>query len=38
MLRAGVSKLCHLRRGLSCVSAEEPAQKMCFGSEVVIGP
>ncbi len=33
MLKAGVSKICHLRRGLCWISAEELAQKMGFRSE-----
>ncbi len=33
MLKAGVSKICHLRRALSWISAEELAQKMGFRSE-----
>lgn len=33
MLKAGVSKIRHLRRGLSWISAEELAQKMGFSSE-----
>ncbi len=33
MLKAGVSKICHLRRGLNWISAEELAQKMGFRSE-----
>ncbi len=33
MLKAGVSKICHLRRGLSWISEEELAQQMGFRSE-----
>ncbi len=33
MLKAGVSKICHLHRGLSWISVEELAQKMGFRSE-----
>lgn len=36
MLKAGVSKICHLRRGLSWIPAEELAQKMGFRSERLI--
>ncbi len=33
MLKAGVSKICHLHRGLSWISVEALAQKMGFRSE-----
>jgi len=36
MLKAGVSKICHLRRGLSWISVEELAQKVGFRSERLI--
>lgn len=36
MLKAGISKICHLRRGLDWISAEELAHKVGFRSERLI--